>query len=55
MDAAVAMHCTERAVWNYMRRVRKLPLRMLGPLCDLLDLDPVDLVDEQGYLRAGEV
>lgn len=45
-----ALVCSDRQLYNYMSRQWPIPVTRLSALCDLLDLDPEDLVDERGFL-----
>lgn len=47
---AVALDCGDRMFYNYLARRHPIPARALLGLCQLLDLDPEDLVDSDGYL-----
>jgi hypothetical protein len=44
------MRCSDRQLYNYMDRRARVPGMQLGPLCDLLDMDPEELVDERNFL-----
>ena len=48
---AAALRVSDRALYNYMTRRRPIPVLKVGILCDLLDMDQEELVDEQGFLR----
>jgi hypothetical protein len=45
-----AMGCSDRQLYNYMARRAPIPAMQLGTLCDLMDMDPEELVDERNFL-----
>jgi hypothetical protein len=47
---AALLHCSDRQLYNYLARLRPVPVIHVGALCDLLDMDPEELVDERNYL-----
>lgn len=44
------LHVSDRTIHNYLTRRRRVPVQHLGALCDFLDMDPEELVDESNYL-----
>lgn len=53
-DVGRVLLCSDRTVYNYLRRRSPIPALRLGQLCDRLDMDPAELVDDNGFLRAEE-
>lgn len=49
-DVARVLVCSDRQVYNYMKRIYPVPTMQLGALCDRLDMDPEQLVDENRFL-----
>lgn len=49
-DVAYITGCSERQFYNYLTRRRPLRLQQIGPLCDYMDMDPDELVDEERFL-----
>jgi hypothetical protein len=47
---AAVLCCSDRQLYNYLARLRPIPVIHLGALCDLMDMDPEELVDERNYL-----
>ena len=47
---AAALECSERQVYNYTSRAIPIPALYLARLCDLLDVDSDELVDDDRYL-----
>jgi hypothetical protein len=51
---AAALGVSDRALYNYMTRRRPLPVRKIAKLCDFLDMDQEELVDEKRFLLRDE-
>ena len=47
---AAVLSCSDRQLYNFLARRRRVPVIHLGALCDLMDMDPEELVDERNYL-----
>jgi hypothetical protein len=47
---AAVLWCSDGQLYNYLARLRPVPVIHLGALCDLMDMDPDELVDERNYL-----
>lgn len=47
---AAVLWCSDRQLYNFLARLRPVPVMHLGELCDLMDMDPDELVDERNYL-----
>lgn len=47
---AATLRVSDPTVYNYLKRRYRVPPMQLGPLCDLLDMDPEELVDSRGFL-----
>lgn len=52
-DVGRVLLCSDRTVHNYLTRRYPIPALRLGALCDRLDMDPDELVDDQGFLLEG--
>jgi hypothetical protein len=46
------LHCSDRGLYDMMALRRAVPVVHLGELCDFLDMDPEEFVDERNYLLA---
>jgi hypothetical protein len=46
------LHCSDRGLYDMMALRRPVPLLDLGELCDFLDMDPDELIDERNFLLA---
>src|SRR6185437_8918101 len=44
------LHCSDRGLYDMMVLKRDVPVLHLGKLCDFLDMDPEEFVDERNYL-----
>jgi len=49
-NVATVLRCSDPTVYNYLTRRYPIPALQLGALCDRLDMDPEQLVDDQGFL-----
>lgn len=49
-DVGRVLRCSDATVYNYLTRRYPIPPMMLAALCDRLDMDPEDLVDDDGFL-----
>ena len=49
-QVAGAMGCSDRQLYNYMARRAPIPGMQIGALCDLMDMDLEELVDEWNFL-----
>ena len=47
---AVAMNVSDRALSNYLARRAPVPAQSLVGLCDFLEMDPEELVDDNRFL-----
>jgi DNA-binding Xre family transcriptional regulator len=47
------LHCSDRGLYDMMASRRAVPTLHLGALCDFLDMDPEELIDERNYLLEG--
>ena len=47
---AAVLHCSDRQLYNFLARLRPIPVLFLGALCDFMDMDPEELVDDRNYL-----
>lgn len=52
--ATAVMHCSDRMLYNFMVRKYAVPALKLAALCDLLDMDDDELIDDDGFLRRSE-
>jgi hypothetical protein len=50
IQIAAILHCSDRQLYNYLARLRPVPLLHLGVLCDFLNMDPDEFVDDRNYL-----
>lgn len=50
-DLGKAMGCSERAIYNYTTRRSPVPTMYIFGLCDELDVDPEEIIDNDGYFK----
>lgn len=50
-DVSYAMGCSQRTLWNYTTRLTPVPTAYVFGLCDRLDVDPEEIIDQDGYFK----